>query len=146
MAEGHHHQHHLEYGGSPVGTEFDGSLQFRLVDRIPHIAVSHDFTAQTARQVRYALIATVGPERPYYHRWHYVVLDVRMIGGWEEGSGDFVGALHQRMNKIGGELFLVTTDGAIPVPKDVPRYETAEEAIVAAKRLRAERRAASLRA
>ena len=86
MAAGH--QHHLEFGGSPVGTEFDGAIQFRLVDRIPHISVSDDFTPKTARQIRYHLVATVGPERPFYHRHQYVVLDVRMIGNWEQGAGE----------------------------------------------------------
>lgn len=141
MAAGH--QHHLEYGGSPVGTEFDGSLQFRLVDRIPHISVSQDFTEKTARQIRYSLVATVGPERPFYHRYLYVVLDVRMIGEWHAGSGEFVGALRDRMRNIGGELFLVATD-TVPVPGQVPAFPTAEEAIAAAKKLRAERRAAAL--
>ncbi len=141
MAAGH--QHHLEFGGSPVGTEFDGSLQFRLVDRIPVISVSQDFTEKTARQVRYALVATVGPERPYYHRWYYVVLDVRMIGEWEPGTGDFVNALRERMQRIGGELFLVHTV-PVPVSAGIPAFETAEDAVVAAKALRAERRAASL--
>jgi len=142
MAAGH--QHHLEFGGSPVSTEFDGSLQFRTVDRIPVIAVSQDFTGKTARQIRYALVATVGPERPYYHRHLYVVLDVRMIDAWEPGSGEFVKALRDRMNHIGGELFVVA-EGEIPVSADVARFETTEAAVDAAKKLRAERRAASLR-
>jgi hypothetical protein len=142
MAAGH--QHHLEYGGSPVGTEFDGSLQFRLVDRIPHISVSHEFSELTARQIRYALVSTVGPERPFYHRYLYVVLDVRMISEWLPGGGDFVGALRDRMQQIGGELFLVTTQ-PVPVPDSVRRYETVDEAVAAAKEMRAERRAAALR-
>ena len=142
MAAGH--QHHLEFGGSPVTTEFDGKLQFQLVDRIPHISVSHEFSALTARQVRYALVATVGPERPYYHRYTFVVLDVRMISKWEEGAGQFVGALRERLKSLGGELFVVATQ-AVPVPAGVPVHATAEEAIAAAKQLRADRRAASLR-
>lgn len=142
MAAGH--QHHLEFGGSPVTTEFDGKLSFRLVDRIPHISVSHEFSEMTARQVRYSLVATVGPERPYYHRYTFVVLDVRMISDWLPGAGDFVGALRDRLKNLGGELFVVATQ-PIPVPAAVPIHATAEEAIAAAKELRAERRAASLR-
>jgi hypothetical protein len=114
------------------------------VDRIPVISVSHAFTEKTARQIRYELVATVGPERPFYHRHYYVVLDVRMISEWQPGAGDFVGALRQRMQKIGGELFIVTTT-PIPVPSDVPQFPTADEAVAAAKELRAERRAAALR-
>lgn len=141
MAAGH--QHHLEFGGSPVATEFDGSLQFRLIDRIPHISVSHDFTEQTARQVRYALVATVGPERPFYHRYQYVILDVRMINKWSEGAGGFVNALRERLKRLGGELFLVTTE-AVPVSGDVPSFKTVEDAAATAKKLRADRRAAAL--
>ncbi len=143
MAAGHEKQHHLEFGGSHVTTEFDGKLQFRLVNRIPHISVSHDFSELTARQVRYALVATVGPERPFYHRYQYVVLDVRMINEWLPGSGEFVGALRERMQKLGGDLFLVATQ-PVPVPGGVPTFPTADEAIAAAKQMRAERRAAAL--
>lgn len=141
MAAGH--QHHLEFGGSPVTTEFDGSLQFQQIDRIPVISVSHDFTELTARQVRYALVATVGPERPFYHRYQYVVLDVRMIGEWQPGAGQFVDALRERMKSLGGELFVVATT-EIPVSASVPKFETVEEAAAAAKQMRAERRAAAL--
>jgi hypothetical protein len=136
-------QHYLEYGGSHVTTEFDGKLQFRLVDRIPHISVSHEFNELTARQIRYALVGTVGPERPFYHRYQYVVLDTRMITEWLPGASDFVSALRQRLQKLGGELFLVHT-GEVYVPGDIPKFETADEAIAAAKLMRAERRAAAL--
>ncbi|MFN3652948.1 MAG: hypothetical protein ACK47B_25500 [Armatimonadota bacterium] len=142
MAAGN--QHHLEFGGSPVGTEFPGKIQFRLADRIPVLAVSHTFDEETARAIRYNLVATVGPERPYYHRYHFVVLDVRMISEWLPGAGEFVNALRQRMRSIGGELFVVSTV-EIPVSGDVPRFETLEDAIAAAKEMRAAKRAAGLR-
>jgi hypothetical protein len=132
-------QHHLEFGGSPVGVEFDGSLHFRLAYRIPHISVSQDFTEQTARQIRYALVATVGPERPFYHRYYYVVLDVRMIGNWEPGSEEFVQALRERLRGLGGELFLVA-DRPVPLPDEFPRYASPEEALEAARELRAQHR------
>lgn len=142
MASGE--QHHLEFGGSPVTTEFPGKLQFRRVDRIPVIAVSHTFDEETARQVRYQLVATVGPERPFYHRYLYVVLDVRMISRWADRAGEFVAALRDRMRNLGGELFVVAEEKP-PVPGDTRIYPTAEEAITAAKELRGERRAAALR-
>ena len=66
-----------------------------------------------------------------------------MIGRWMPGSGDFVNALRQRMERIGGELFLVATT-EIPVSSAIPTFETVEEALVAAKALRKERREASL--
>lgn len=136
-------QHQMEFGGSHVTSEFDGKLQFRVVDRIPHISVSHEFSELTARQIRYALVATVGPERPFYHRYQYVVLDTRMITEWLAGSGEFVGALRGRLQKLGGELFLVDTRD-VPVTGGVPKFDTVDEAVAAAKRMRAERRAASL--
>ena len=139
----HAHQHRLEFGGSPVGTEFDGSLQFQLIDRIPHISVSQEFSETTARQIRYALVATVGPERPYYHRYHYVILDLRMITEWLPGGGEFVAALRERMRNIGGELFLVTTR-PVPVPGETPTFDTVDAAAEAARAMRAERRLASL--
>ena len=141
MAAGH--QHHLEYGGSAVSTEFDGSLQFELLARVPHISVSHEFTELTARQIRYALVATVGPERPYYHRYYDVILDVRMISGWQPGAGAFVDALHARMHRIGGELYLVATVPT-PVTSDVPTFTTVEAALAQARANRAERRLATL--
>ena len=142
MAAGH--QHHLEFGGSPVGTEFDGRLRFRLVDRIPHLSLSHEFDESAARQIRYALVGTVGAERPFYHRYLYVVLDVRMVSGWTNEGGQFVAALRQRMQKIGGELYLVATE-SVPVPAGVPTFDTPEAAIDAAREQRTQRRAASLR-
>jgi len=143
MAGGHAQQHRLEFGGSPVATEFPGLLNFDLIDRIPHISVSHQFTEETARAIRYVLVATVGPERPFYHRYLYVVLDVRMIGEWLPGGAEFVAALRERMTKLGGELFLVGDEG-VPVTAAVPRFTTVEDAITAAKKMRAERRAAIL--
>jgi len=100
MASGE--QHHLEFGGSPVTTEFPGKLQFRRVDRLPVISLSHRFDEETAREVRYQLVATVGPERPFYHRYLYVVLDVRMVDPWAPGSGEFVAALRDRMATSAG--------------------------------------------
>ena len=143
MAAGN--QHHLEFGGSHVTTEFDGSLQFSAIDRIPYLSVSQSFSPKTARQIRYLLVATVGPERPFYHRYQYVVLDVRMIGAWEPGSGEFVTQLRERLQNLGGELFLVATT-SVPVSAGVPKFTTAEAAVQAAKELRATRRRAALSA
>jgi hypothetical protein len=140
MAVGHEKQHKLEYGGSDVTTEFPGQLQFRLVDRIPVLVLSHQFDEEAARAVRYSLVATVGPERPYYHRYRYVVLDVRMVSEWLPGSGKFVKALADRIKSLGGDLYVIST---VPLPDEavgVQRFETAEDAVAAAKKLRAENR------
>jgi hypothetical protein len=141
MASGE--QHHLEFGGSPVTTEFPGRLQFRKVDRLPVISLSHTFDGAAAREVRYQLVATVGPERPFYHRYLEVILDVRMVSEWAPGAGEFVGALRDRMRSLGGELFVVAEE-RIPVPGETKVYPTPEEAIEAARARRAERRSAAL--
>jgi hypothetical protein len=137
-------QHHLEFGGSPVTTEFPGRLQFQSIDRIPVVSVSHRFDEETARQIRYELVSTVGAERPFYHRYLFVVLDVRMVTAWLAGSTEFVSALQQRMHRIGGELFLVTRPDS-PVDAGIPAFPTIEEAAAAAKQKRADRRLSQLR-
>jgi hypothetical protein len=140
-----HKQHQLEFGGSPVTTEFPGALQFRLVDRVPILSLSHQFDEEAARAVRYSLVSTVGPERPFYHRYRYVVLDVRMVGGWDPGAGEFVKALRERIKNLGGELYVVATVELPPATSGVPLFETVEEAVVAAKALRAENRSKAIR-
>lgn len=143
MSVGHEKQHHLEFGGSPVTTEFPGQLQFRLVDRIPVLVLSQDFDEEAARAVRYSLVATVGPERPFYHRYLDVVLDVRMVTHWHPSAGQFVNDLRARMKKLGGDLFVIATE-PIPTSSEVRIFESAEEAVTAAKEQRAERRRRAL--
>lgn len=143
MSVGHEKQHQLEFGGSPVTTEFPGQLQFRLVDRIPVLVLSQDFDEEAARAIRYSLVATVGPERPFYIRYFDVVLDVRMVTHWHASAGQFVADLRTRMKKLGGDLFVIATE-QIPVPGELRVFETAEEAITAAKEQRTERRRKAL--
>lgn len=107
-------QHALEFGGSPVGTEFDGSLSFRQIDRIPIFTLSAAFTPHAARQIRYGLVSTWGPERPFYQRYQWVVIDVRMVTAWQEGSSRFVEQLRDRLRELGGELVLVSDQGHLP--------------------------------
>jgi hypothetical protein len=143
MAAGHEQRHALEFGGSPVTTEFDGSLSVQLVDRIPIFTVSQDFSALTARQVRYGLVATWGPERPGYQRYQWVILDLRMVSGWEPGTPEFVARLRDRLRQLGGDLVLVAPEGGAP-PGDYPVEATVEAAVEQVKRRRAEARAAAL--
>ncbi|MBI3909595.1 MAG: hypothetical protein HY320_01515 [Armatimonadetes bacterium] len=157
----HASQHLLEFGGSPVGTEFDGSLSFQRVDRIPLLRVSQLFTPHTARQIRYCLVATVGAERPFYHRYPYVALDVRMVQGWEEGTPEFVRSLRERLRELGGELALVVPpkpaansagEGTAlepdrgPLAPEIPAFTHPEDALAYLKELRRERRAAAIAA
>lgn len=138
-----HGQHHLEFGGSPVGEDFDGRISFRRVERIPVITVSQTFGELTARQIRYHLVATVGAERPFYQRYQYAIIDLRMVTGWEDGAAGFLGQLRDRLREIGGELFLVTYDASV-LPGEFKVYDSMDDAVAAARQLRAENRAASL--
>jgi hypothetical protein len=128
MAEGHAQRHQVEFGGSPVGTEFDGKIAFKLIDRIPILTTSHEFTAHTARQIRYALVATWGPERPFYQRYQWLVLDIRMVTGWEPGAPAFAVQLRDRLRQFGGDLVLVAHDTS-SLPGDFTSAETVEAAV-----------------
>jgi hypothetical protein len=143
MAESHE-RHALEFGGSPVGTEFYGSLGFQQIDRVPVYTVSQDFSAETARQIRYGLVATWGPERPFYHRYQWVVLDLRMVDGWEPGAPEFVAQLRDRLRELGGDLVLVAYDTSA-LAGDYLTAETVQEAVDLVKQRRAAAREAALR-
>jgi len=131
MAEGHAQRHQVEIGGSPVSTEFDGKLSFKLLDRVPVFTASHDFTAHTARQIRYALVSTWGPERPFYQRYQWVILDIRMVTGWEPGAPGFVAQLRDRLGSLGGDLVLVAYDTSTLEGE----YRTAESVEAAVERV-----------
>ncbi len=140
---GHEHAHRLEYGGSPVGTEFDGSLSFKQIDRIPIFTASQTFTAQTARQIRYGLVSTWGPERPFYQRYQWVILDARMCTGWEPDGVRFTAQLRDRLRELGGDLMLVAYDTTM-LEGEYLVAETLEDAVTRVKDLRAAARAAAL--
>jgi hypothetical protein len=132
LAAGHEQRHQVEFGGSPVGAEFDGRLAFDVKDRIPVLTVSHEFSAHTARQIRYALVATWGPERPFYQRYQWVILDLRMITSWEEGAPGFVGQLRDRLRQLGGNLVLVAYDTSM-LPGEYRVAETVDAAVAMVK-------------
>jgi len=140
MAEGHAQRHQVEFGGSPVGTEFDGKLAFKLIDRVPALTASYEFTAHTARQIRYALVSTWGPERPFYQRYQWVILDVRMVTGWEPGAPGFVAQLRDRLRQLGGDLVLVAYDTAM-LPGEFRTADTIEAAVELVHQLRDAERA-----
>ena len=59
-------QHHLEFGGSPVHDDFDGTIAFKVVNRVPVVTASYTFGELTARQFRYLMAASFGPETPFH--------------------------------------------------------------------------------
>ncbi len=133
-------QHHLEFGGSPVTTEFPGRLRYQAVDRIPILELSYTFDEEAARAIRYELVSSVGPERPFYHRHRFVVLDVRMVSSWKQDAAPFVTALRDRLLSIHGDLYVVANTDT-PLQAGVTRYGSIEAAVDAAKTARRERRA-----
>jgi hypothetical protein len=156
MAEGHAQRHQVEFGGSPVSTEFDGRLGFDLIDRIPVFTLSHDFSEHAARQIRYALVSTWGPERPFYQRYEWVVIDIRMVTGWAEGAGRFLTQLRDRLRQIGGrfrapdgaelwggDLVLVAYDTSM-LPGEFLTGDTVAAAVALVNERRAAARAAVL--
>lgn len=143
MAAGHDARHQLEFGGSPVGTEFDGKLGFRFIDRIPVFVASHAFSSHTARQIRYALVSTWGPERPFYQRYQWVIVDVRMVDGWEENTPQFLAQLRDRLRGFGGDLVLVAYETS-SLPGEFLTAETVDAAVELVQGRRAEARTAAL--
>ena len=143
MAEVHAAQHGIEFGGSPVSHEFPGRLKFDLQARLPVIAVSGPFDDDAARGIRYLLIATWGPERPFYQRYPYVVLDLRMVSEFAEGAGAFLGQLRDRLRALDGDLFIAARE-ATPLSGEARLFATADEAWEAAREQRREDRAVAL--
>ena len=143
MAGDHARKHQLEFGGSPVGTEFDGRLQFDRIDRIPIFTVSHFFSAHAARQIRYALVSTWGPERPFYQRYQWVIIDARMVTGWEDDARLFVQQLRDRLRQLGGDLVLVAYETSA-LDGEFATAETQEAAVALVKERRAAARATAL--
>ena len=132
------------FGAEPYfSREFDGKLAFKQVDRIPILTASHDFTAHTARQIRYALVATWGPERPFYQRYEWIILDIRMVTGWEPGAPAFVAQLRDRLRQLEGDLVLVAYDTS-SLPGEFTTAETVEAAVEIVHRRRDEARANAL--
>jgi hypothetical protein len=103
-----------------------------MQDRIPILVTAHHFNAWTARQIRYALVATWGPERPFYQRYQWVILDVRMTDRWEEGAPQFVAQLRDRLQQLGGDLVLVAYDTSM-LPGEYRAAETVEDAVAMVK-------------
>ena len=73
-----------------------------------------------------------GPERPFYQRYQWVILDVRMTDRWEEGAAGFVGQLRDRLRQLGGNLVLVAYDTSM-LPGEYPVAETVEQAVAMVK-------------
>jgi hypothetical protein len=129
-------QHELEFGGSHVRSDFDGTIHFRLADGIPVITVSYTFGDTTARQFRYLMGATLAPQEYHFHQRHqYLVTDLRAVTSWATESAAFMGEIREAMRGLGGELHLVTYDASM-LPGAFAVHETVDEALEAIKATR----------
>jgi hypothetical protein len=135
-------QHELEFGGSHIGADFDGTISFRLHDGIPVITVSHTFDDTTARQFRYLMGSTINPEYHFHQRHQYLVVDLRAVTGWAGGGASFLGEMQSALKALNGDLYLVTYDTA-PLPGSFNVSETIEEALDKVRTDREAKRAAA---
>lgn len=129
-------QHELEFGGSHVHSDFDGTINFRVVDGIPVITVSYTFGPTTVRQFRYLMGATLGPQEYHFHqRYQYLVTDLRAVTGWEGDAPAFMAQVRDSLAALGGELHIVTYDASM-LPGSFAVHETVDEAVAAIKEAR----------
>jgi hypothetical protein len=133
-------QHGLEFGGSHVHSDFDGTIHFRLVDGIPVITVSYTFGDTTARQFRYLMGATLGPQEYHFHQRHqYLVVDLRAVTAWTGEAAAFMGEVRDHLQRLGGELRIVTYDASM-LPGSFRVHESVDQALEAIKEAREQAR------
>jgi hypothetical protein len=125
-------QHLLEFGGSPVGEDFDGTIAFRLVNRVPVVTASYTFGALTARQFRYFMMGSFERESPFHQRYKDCILDVRAVTGWRDDAAQFLTTARDTFRQLGGDLYVVTYDTS-PLPAGLELFESVEDAMAAAK-------------
>lgn len=128
----HEAQHQVEFGGSPVAEEFDGTIAFKLVDRIPVITVSHTFWAHTARQFRYLMSSSLSSEKPFHHQYNWAIADLRMVSDYRDDTPDFLAGVRDALRRLGGDLVVVTYQPEA-LPRDLKTFETVDEAVSAVK-------------
>src|SRR6476646_3556868 len=124
-------QHALEFGGSPVKNDFDGTIAFRLLNRVPVITVSYTFDALTTRQFRYLMLGTFEQESPFYQRYKDCILDVRAVTAWREDAAQFLTTARDTFRGLGGDLYVVTYETS-PLPPGLQTFESVDEAMQAA--------------
>jgi hypothetical protein len=136
MSEESARQHELEFGGSEVKEDFDGTISFDLRDAIPVLTIAYRFDDTTARQFRYLMGATLGPQEYHFHqRYQYLIVDLRAVTAWRGEAPAFMGTVRDALRRMGGDLFLVTYDASM-LPGEFHVYETVDEALEAVKATR----------
>src|SRR4051794_31531786 len=128
----HETQRFLEFGGSPITEEFDGTLSFNLIDRIPVLTISHTFWAHTCRQFRQLMNGSLDQEMPFHHAYNWVIADLRMVSDFRDDALKFLVDVRDDMRRLRGDLLIVTYQPDM-LPDGFRSFESVEDAVAAAK-------------
>lgn len=128
-------QHQLEFGGSKIDAEFDGTIAFSLVDRIPVITISHAFWAHTARQFRYLMNGSLDVEKPFHQQYNWAIADLRMVSSYRDETPQFLAEARDSLRRLRGDLVVVTYQPEL-LPEGFKTFETVDEAVTAVKAAR----------
>jgi hypothetical protein len=134
----HEAQHDLEFGGSRITEEFDGTISFTLIDRIPVLTISHTFWAHTARQFRYLMNGSLDVEKPFHQSYNWAIADLRMVSEYRDETPWFLADTRDALRRLGGDLLVVTYQPEL-LPEGFRTFESVEEAVAAAKKGRRRR-------
>jgi hypothetical protein len=134
----HEAQHLLEFGGSKVDEEFDGTIAFSLIDRIPVITISHTFWAHTARQFRYLMNGSLDSVKPFHQRYNWAIVDLRMVSDYRDNTLQFLAETRDTFRRLGGDVVVVTYCPEV-LPEGFKTFETVDEAAAAVKEARRRR-------
>jgi hypothetical protein len=134
----HDSQHVIEFGGSKVDEEFDGTISFSLIDRIPLITVSHTFWAHTARQFRYLMNGSLDVEKPFHQQYNWAIADLRMVSDYRDDTPKFLAEVRDSLRRLRGDLVVVTYQTQV-LPEGFKSFETVDEAVAAVKEARRRR-------
>jgi hypothetical protein len=131
-------QHVIEFGGSTVDEEFDGTISFRLEDRIPVITISHTFWAHTARQFRYLMNGSLDVEKPFHQQYNWAIADLRMVSEFRDDTPPFLAEVRDALRRLRGDLMVVTYQPDV-LPEGFRTFETVDDAVAAVKEARRQR-------
>ena len=134
----HDSQHIIEFGGSKVDEEFDGTIAFSLIDRIPVITISHTFWAHTARQFRYLMNGSLDVEKPSHQQYNWAIADLRMVSDYRDEPPLFLAGVRDALRRLRGDLMVVTYQPEV-LPEGFKTFETVDEAVAAVKEARRRR-------
>lgn len=131
----HESQHLIEFGGSTVDAEFDGTIAFSLIDRIPLITISHTFWAHTARQFRYLMNGSMGVEKPFHQQYNWAIVDLRMVSDYRDNTPEFLSEAQGSLRRLRGDLVAVTYQPEL-LPDSLKTFETVPDAVAWVKEAR----------